>query len=164
MKESKGSVIIDADACPKNVKNIISILIEKYGWEMVTVASFNHNMVGNNRHITVGNEAQAVDLAIINLVSKRDIVVTQDWGLAAVILGKGARVLSPQGVVYREEKIDFLLEERHLKARFRRTGGRTKGPAARTKADDERFRRALERMLGENGEQNHNAPDQRDDT
>ena len=142
-------VIIDADACPKSVRAIISDLTAVHGWEMVTVASFKHNIEGTHLHITVGDESQAVDLAVINLAKKGDIVVTQDWGLAAVLLGKGAKVVSPSGRIYRDEKIDFLLEERHLKAKVRRAGGRTRGPAARIKGDDEQFRRALERLLNE---------------
>lgn len=142
---------MDGDACPKNVKAITGRITGKYGWEMIIIASFNHNIEENCRHVTVGNESQATDYAVINMTQKGDIVVTQDWGLAAVILGKGAMVLSPHGTVYREEKIDFLLEERHLKAAFRRAGGRTKGPSARTGADDERYKRALERLIKETG-------------
>jgi len=142
-------VIIDADACPKNVKDIVSTLTAAYAWEMVTVASFKHSIEGTHRHITVGDESQAVDLAVINLAKRGDIVVTQDWGLAAVLLGKGARVVSPSGRIYQDEKMDFLLEERHLKAKVRRAGGRTRGPAARLKKDDERFGCVLERLLKE---------------
>ena len=50
-------------------------------------------------------------------------MVTQDWGLAAVVLGKGAAALSPTGQVYQKETIDFLLEERNMKAKYRRGGG-----------------------------------------
>jgi len=145
----KKRVIIDADACPKSVRTIIGALTAAYGWEMVTVASFNHNIEGTHMHITVGNESQAVDFAVINLAQRGDIVVTQDWGLAAVLLGKGSRVVSPSGRIYRNEKIDFLLEERHLKAKIRQAGGRTRGPAARIKADDEQFGCALERLINE---------------
>jgi len=142
-------VIIDADACPKSVRAIISSLTAAYGWEMVTVASFKHNIEGTHLHITVGDESQAVDFAVINLAKRGDIVVTQDWGLAAVLLGKGTRVISPSGRIYCNEKIEFLLEERHLKANVRRAGGRTRGPAARIKEDDEQFGRALERLINE---------------
>lgn len=140
-------IIVDADACPKTVKSIITTLAKKYDLEVIMIASFNHRLEGGFRVMVVGNEPQSVDLAVINLTRKRDIVVTQDWGLAAVILGKGAQAISPLGMVYKNEKIEFLLEQRHLKAKIRRSGGRTKGPAARTGDDDESFRSAFEELL-----------------
>lgn len=152
MSEVISRVIVDADACPKNAKKIIASMTEKLaGWEMLTVASINHNIEGNNRHIVVGNEPQAVDMIIVNMTRRGDVVVTQDWGLAAMVMGKGAGAISPTGIIYRPEKMDFLLEERHLKAKVRRGGGRTKGPAARTREDDERFARSLEKLMIEIG-------------
>lgn len=68
-------------------------------------------------------------------------------GLAVVVLGKGAKCLSPMGREFRPEKIGFLLEEREVKAKFRRGGGRTKGPKKRTLEDDQRFEVCLERIL-----------------
>jgi uncharacterized protein YaiI (UPF0178 family) len=147
-----GRVIVDADACPQKAKEIIVILAKKYGKEVIMVASFNHNLAGDFQVVVVGNEPQAADLAVINLTRKGDIVVTQDWGLAAVLLGKGVEVVSPHGKIYREEKIEFLLEQRHIKAKIRRSGGKTKGPAARTKEDNEHFRRALDDLLLKNSQ------------
>ena len=144
---------MDGDACPKSVRAIIGELARKYNCEMIIVASINHNIEGDGRHVIVGNESQAVDFAVINMTEAGDIVVTQDWGLAAIILGRGAGALSPHGRVYRRERIGFLLEERHIKAEFRRTGGRTKGPSPRTRTDDERFGWALERMMQEMSEE-----------
>ena len=95
----------------------------------------------------VGNEPQAADLAVMQLAGRGDIVVTQDWGLAALVMGKGAKAISPRGMIYEEDKMDFMLEERHFKAQFRRQGGRTKGPAAWSLDDSKRFQRNLERML-----------------
>ena len=142
-------VIVDGDACPRKVKAITAQVAERYGWEMIIIASFKHNIEEDCRRVTVGDEPQAADFAVINMAQKGDIVVTQDWGLAAVVLEKGAGALSPHGTVYRRERIGFLLEERHLKAAFRRAGGRTRGPSARTGVDDERFKKALERLIKE---------------
>lgn len=141
------SIILDADACPRSVRAIAGELADGHGWEMITVASFKHNIEGDHKHITVGDESQAVDLALLNLSRKGDIVITQDWGLAAMVMGKGALALSPWGRIYEEEKMDFLLEERHIKAKVRRGGGRTRGPAARTPEDDLRFRKALKALM-----------------
>lgn len=140
-------IIVDADACPRSIREIITACAKKFSWEMITVASFNHQITGEQQHITVGNEDQAADLAVLRITGKNNIVVTQDWGLAALVLGKGAEAISPRGIIYDEKKIDFLLEERYLKAKFRRGGGKTKGPSVWKKEDDERFRNNLEKLM-----------------
>ena len=139
-------VLVDADACPRGVKEAIMRLRPKYGYEILSVSSFNH-VHSEEYHITVGDEDQAADITLLNKVEKGDIVVTQDWGVAAVACGKGAAAIDPGGRVFNDQMIDFLMEERHLKAKFRRGGGRTRGPAARTKEDDRRFIAALTRLL-----------------
>ncbi len=110
------------------------------------MASVNH-VVENwgpwHRHVVVGPEPQATDLALANRARPGDVVVTQDWGLAALVLGRGCRAVSPGGYTYRPETIGFLLEEREIKARYRRGGGRTKGPRPRGAGDEARFERAL---------------------
>lgn len=139
-------VIIDADACPRNVLEVCRRLGRTVNVPVWTVASFHHQ-IQSDRHIVVGDASEEVDLAIANAVREGDIVVTQDWGLAALVLGRRARALSPDGRIYRSENISFLLEERALKSRFRRAGGRTRGPRKRTDADDRRFEAALSRLL-----------------
>lgn len=141
-------IIIDADACPKNVLQICSSMARKYKILLHTVASFNHNIVSDH-HTTVGNASQETDLAVINMTAIGDIVVTQDWGLAALVLGKGAAALSPGGKIFKQDTIDFLLEEREIKAKMRRGGGRTKGPRKRTATDDKRFTDNLRRLIEE---------------
>jgi uncharacterized protein YaiI (UPF0178 family) len=139
-------IIVDADACPKTVLQICFTLGHKYNVPVWTVASFNHN-IESDHHIIVGNAAQEADLKVLNLTEKGDIVITQDWGLASMVLGKKAKCLSPHGKEYKPDRIDFLLEERELKARYRRGGGRTKGPKKRSKENDRLFAATLERIL-----------------
>lgn len=139
-------IIIDADACPKKVLEVCKLLGQKYKVEVYTVASFNHH-IENKYHITVGNNSQEADLKIINMTKTNDIVITQDWGLAAMVLSKQADCLSPLGIQYDANKMDFLLEEREIKAKLRRSGGRTKGPQKRTTNDDLHFQKTLERIL-----------------
>lgn len=141
-------IIVDADACPKAVLQICFNAGQKYGVPVWTVASFNHNIQSDN-HVVVGNASQEADIKVINLSAAGDIVVTQDWGLAAMVLGKGSACLSPDGRVYRSDRIEFLLEEREAKAKFRRGGGRTKGPKKRTPEDDRRFEDVLTRLIKE---------------
>lgn len=141
-------ILIDADACPKPVLQICLRLGLKYGIPVWTVASFNHNVLSDH-HVVVGDNSQEADMKVMNLTEPGDIVVTQDWGLAAMVLGKAAKALSPTGREFRPEIIDFLLEEREVKAKLRRTGGRTKGPRKRTDEDNESFERCLEEMLSQ---------------
>lgn len=146
-------IVVDADACPKTALQICIRLGSRYGLEVWTVASFNHH-IESPHHIVVGNSPQEADLKLVNLAQPGDVAVTQDWGLAAMLLGRGVRCLSPGGQEYTAGNIDFLLEERDLKARFRRGGGRTRGPKKRTPEQDARFEAALENCLSRAGQGN----------
>nr|WP_238442592.1 YaiI/YqxD family protein [Desulforamulus reducens] len=141
-------VIIDADACPKSVMSITQRVCQVHDIELWTVASFNHQ-INSEHHITVGNASQEADIQILNLTQKNDIVITQDWGLASIVLAKGAGAISPTGRVFSDKTIDFLLEEREIKAKYRRAGGRTKGPQKRSSEDDIRFERQFKRLIEE---------------
>jgi uncharacterized protein YaiI (UPF0178 family) len=139
-------ILVDADACPRSVLQICMRLGRKYNIPVWTVASFDHN-IASDHPIVVGGDFQEADMKIMNLTEEGDVVVTGDWGLAAMVLGKGAQCLSPMGREFRAEKMEFLLEEREVKAKFRRGGGRTKGPKKRTLGDDQRFESSLEKIL-----------------
>jgi len=139
-------ILVDADACPRSVLRICMRLGRKYDIPVWTVASFNHDIEADH-HFLVGDDSQEADMKIMNLTDAGDVVVTGDWGLAAIVLGKGAKCASPMGKEFHPEKIGFLLEEREVKAKIRRGGGRTKGPKKRTLADDQRFEICLEKIL-----------------
>lgn len=143
-------IIVDADATPRNALEICREAAAGANVKLVTVASFNHR-IESDHHVVVGNAPQEADIQVANLTARGDIVVTQDWGLAAIALGKGAAALSPSGRIYRQETIGFLLEERDMKARFRRGGGRTRGPAKRTVQDDDHFKKNLQKLIGKSG-------------
>jgi uncharacterized protein len=140
-------IIVDADACPKAVLQTCLKKGLQYNVPVWTIASFNHNILSDH-HITVGNASQETDLKVLNLTTGGDVVITQDWGLAAMVLGKGAKCLSPDGREYESRTMDFMREEREMKAKYRRSGGRTRGPKKRTAVDDKKFAAALERVLG----------------
>ena len=139
-------ILVDADACPRSVLHICMRLGRKYYIPVWTVANFNHD-IESDHPIVVGDDSQEADMKIMNLTETGDVVITGDWGLAAIVLGKGAKCLSPMGREFRPEKIGFLLEEREVKAKFRREGGRTKGPKKRQLEDDRRFEIRLEQIL-----------------
>ena len=96
---------------------------------------------------TVDKQADSVDFALMGLLTVNDVVVTQDFGLAAMVLGKGARAVNQNGLIYTDQNIDKLLMERHIGQMVRRSGGRTKGPAKRTKEDDDRFEALFVKLL-----------------
>jgi hypothetical protein len=82
-------ILVDADACPRSVLQICMRFGRRYNFPIWTVASFNHD-IESDHPIVVGNDFQEVDMKIMNLTEAGDIVVTGDWGLAAMVLGKGA--------------------------------------------------------------------------
>ncbi|OEF97425.1 YaiI/YqxD family protein [Desulfuribacillus alkaliarsenatis] len=139
-------IIVDADACPKKVLQICFRVAKEYELDVWTIASINHH-IESDHHITVDSGSQEADLKVINVTEKGDIVITQDWGLASIVLSKSAVCLSPSGREYSPEKIDFMMEERELKARHRRAGGRTKGPKKRKTEDDKLFEHSLRRVI-----------------
>ncbi len=145
-------IVVDADAVPKSVLEICCWASVQFSLPLWTVASFNHNIVPYHIHLhthrVVGNASQETDIQIMNICTPGDIVVTQDYGLAAMVLGKGAKALSPHGRIFTQHTIGFLLEEREIKARYRRVGGKTKGPKKRSLGDDKKFKAALRQLLG----------------
>lgn len=97
--------------------------------------------------VTVDASDQSADLYIANVLNKNDILVTGDYGLAALGLARGAAVITPRGKEIREADIEGLLEQRHFSARLRRGGVRTKGPRAFTEEDRDRFQQKLTTLL-----------------
>lgn len=139
-------VLVDADACP--VLDMIRRLCAEAAVPVTTISSFRHDIRGED-HIMVGPEPQAADMAIINRTRRGDLIVTQDWGLAALALAKGAHALSPWGHQFREDEIEGRLAQRAFNARLRRGGVRLPGPSRRTAADDRAFEQALRRLLAD---------------
>ncbi|MDR1966734.1 MAG: YaiI/YqxD family protein [Synergistaceae bacterium] len=139
-------ILVDADACP--VKGIIVGMARRALIPVLMFIDTSHELCdGYSEVITVSKGADSVDYAIANAASKEDIVVTQDYGLAAMILAKGARAVNQNGLVYTDENIDGLLADRYVGQKVRRSGGRTKGPRPRTSCDDEKFAGALAALL-----------------
>jgi len=134
--------LVDADACP--VKEIIVRLAKQRNIPVTMLIDTSHELNdGYSKIITVDKQADSVDFALMGLLTKSDIVVTQDFGLAAMVLAKGARAVNQNGLVYTDDNIDKLLMERYFGQKVRRSGGRTKGPAKRTKEDNDKFEAAF---------------------
>lgn len=144
-------ILVDADASP--VKNEIIELANKYQLTVYLVSSISHytfeEYPANVEIFYVEKGADQADFKIIQLAKRNDIIVTQDYGLASLLLPKGCFVVHHKGYEYTEENIQQLLQSRHISALKRQSGERTKGPKAFTTADRLHFRDFFERFLQE---------------
>ncbi len=143
------TVYVDADACP--VTRIVERVAKEYKIPVVLLCDTNHVMnSGYSTVKTIGAGADAVDIALINLCNKGDIVVTQDYGVAAMALGKGAKAIHQSGKVFSDDNIDGLLMDRHLaKVARRKSKNHLKGPKKRTDEDDRRFEECFRQLIEE---------------
>ena len=143
-------VLIDADACP--VIRIVERVAKVNGVPVTLLCDTNHVLSSDYSDVKViGAGADAVDFALINLCRRGDVVVTQDYGVAALALGKGAYAIHQSGGLYTQDNIDQMLMERHLarKARMGKGKHHLKAPKKRTKEEDEAFETAFRKLLTE---------------
>ena len=141
-------IFVDADACP--VVRIIEKLAKKYEIPCTLLCDTNHVLSSDySEVIIVGAGADAVDFKLISLLLRGDICVSQDYGVAAMALGKGCYAIHQSGKWYTNENIDQMLMERHLAKKARRSTKKhhLKGPAKRTAEDDVRFETSFEKMI-----------------
>ncbi|MCH4184967.1 MAG: DUF188 domain-containing protein [Eggerthellaceae bacterium] len=156
------TLFIDADACPVT-KEALAVA-RRHHVPVVIAGNTTQNL---ERHIKTsdprnladahdgfwvdvlqcGVGADSADFAIIENLQPSDVVVTQDIGLAGMVLGRDAAAIDVRGHIYDKATIDMQLFIRHEKKKIRRSGGRTKGPAAFEDEDRERFLRNLEKLL-----------------
>ncbi len=136
-------IIVDGDGCPQNARKICEEYSSYYSIGMVVVSSYDHNMQGDFETIIVDKGKDSADFKVIELARKEDIVITQDYGLASLLLAKTFAVLNPVGFEYTDSNIDKLLMNRYLGQKTRRNGGRTKGPKKRKASDDVLFEETL---------------------
>ena len=139
-------ITVDADACP--VKEIILETAKKCDIPVTMVTDTSHIMYGLPcETVTVDKGRDSADIAIANRVQRGDISVTQDYGLACMLMAKGAHVINQNGFLYTDKNIDELLMRRHISSKQRRGGKRSGHVKPRTAEDDERFRECLEGLV-----------------
>ena len=141
-------IYVDADACP--VVRIVEKLARKYEIPCTLLCDTNHVLGSEySEVVVVGAGRDAVDFKLISLLSGGDICVSQDYGVAAMALGKGCYAIHQSGKWYTNENIDQMLMERHLANKARRSTKKhhLKGPAKRTPEDDQRFEESFEKMI-----------------
>ena len=139
-------ILIDGDGCP--VIDIAISVAKKFNIEVVIMCDTSHifNKEGA-KTMVFSKGADSVDFALINYLEKEDIVITQDYGLAAMAMNKASYVINQIGMIYNDENIDRLLYSRHISKKIRKSGGKTKGPKKRTKEDDINFEKTLNEIL-----------------
>ena len=154
------NIYVDADACP--VVGVVEEIGKQYNISVTLLCDTNHVLHSEySEVVVVGAGADAVDYKLISLCRRGDIVVSQDYGVAAMALGKGAFAIHQSGRWYTDENIDQMLMERHLNKKARQASHKNhmKGPKNRTKEDDERFRQSFEKMVQKamlaQGDENH---------
>lgn len=128
-------IIVDGDGCP-GMKYIEKVAVEEEV-ELIVYATVDHNITldyGTVKRVDKG--FQSVDMYVVNETKAGDVVISQDFGVAAMVLGKKAHAVSPKGRIYTNDNIDRLLFERHLSQKARKAGLRSKGASKRTKEDD----------------------------
>ena len=141
-------VFIDADACP--VVSIVENISKKYNIPVTLLCDTNHVLTSEySEVIVVGAGADAVDYKLISICHRGDIVVSQDYGVAEMALGKGALAIHQSGKWYTNDNIDQMLMERHLNKKARRSSHKNhiKGQKKHTEEDDERFAQSFEKMI-----------------
>ena len=141
-------VFVDADACP--VVGIIEKVAREHNVPVTLLCDTNHVLFSDySEVIVVGAGADAVDYKLISICHRGDIVVSQDYGVAAMALGKNAYAIHQSGKWYTNENIDQMLMERHMakKARNAKKKHHLKGPAKRTAENDQRFEELLRRLI-----------------
>lgn len=142
-------IYVDADASPVN-ETVIEVATKRE-IPVILVKSFDHfsraEEIDGVETVYVDSGTDAADYRIMQLANRGDLLITQDYGLASLGLGKGCIVLHHKGFMYTNHNIDQLLQSRHLSAKARRSGQKTKGPKPFTAEDREKFKALLVKTL-----------------
>lgn len=143
-------ILVDADACP--VVKIVEKVAQEKEIPLILICDTSHVMSSDYAQVIIVDKgADSADFALIGKSVRGDIVVTQDYGVAAMALGKGVHVIHQSGREYTNENIDQMLFERHMSKKARRSSSKFhgKGPKKRTEEDDIRFESAFRRLVDE---------------
>ena len=139
-------ILIDADGCP--VVDLTVKSAKQFNTECIILCDTSHFFEKDGATtITVSKGADSVDFALVNMIKKEDIVITQDYGLAAMCLSRSSTVINQDGMTYDDTNILQLLNQRADFKKIRNSGGRVKGCSKRTKQQDISFTNTLNSIL-----------------
>ena len=140
------TIFIDADGCP--VVDITIKLANQANVNCIIICDTSHIFEKPGaKTITVSTGNDSVDFTLVNMLTKGDIVITQDYGLAAMCLARDAIPINQNGMVFDNSNIDSLLMQRHTARKIRMAGGRLKGPTKRTPNQNREFEKKLQRLI-----------------
>lgn len=142
------SIIIDGDGCP--VIRIVEKIAKERNISVVIISDENHQLYSESSEvIRVASGMDSADFKILGKCKKDDLIVTQDYGLAAMVIGKGCYCINQNGKWLNKDNIDLLLMERHLNKKNRQSKGKKqiKGPRKRTYEDDINFEKSLKSLF-----------------
>lgn len=141
-------ILIDADGCPV-VRQTIEIAKEN-NFEVILFCDTSHIINSDYaKTVTVSKGADSVDFALVNQVSPGDVVVTQDYGLSAMVLSKGGKPITQNGLIINDSNLTMLLTSRYESKKARMSGKHLKGPKKRTNENDKAFIDSLNMLLKE---------------
>ncbi|KOR25040.1 YaiI/YqxD family protein [Clostridium sp. L74] len=140
-------ILVDADACPG--RDIIEQVAKKYNLDVIMFCDINHVLNSSYSIIKyVDHGFQSVDMVLINEVKENDIIITQDFGVAAMALGKKAKAINPKGYIFSNNNIDRMLFERHISSKMRRAGIKnTSNHKKRNSEDNARLKKNLTKLI-----------------
>lgn len=139
-------IIIDADACPVN--DIVISFARTNAIPCIMVSDMNHVLKSDYATVyTVDKGRDSADFKIMKLAQKGDVVVTQDYGLASLLISKSVYAIHPSGKIYDSDSMDLMLYERFMAQKARNEGKRTKNMSKRTKQDNLTFKTAFEQLV-----------------
>ncbi|PAB59131.1 YaiI/YqxD family protein [Anaeromicrobium sediminis] len=139
-------ILVDADACP--VKNIALKVAKEYKIPIIMIKNICHELHDDYAQIiTVDQGRDMADIVLINNTKDGDVVITQDYGVAALALSKKAVAINQNGLIYTNENIDGLLMRRHTNQQNRRKHKKYTKVPKRTKEDNERFEKKFRKLI-----------------
>jgi len=146
---SAKKIWVDADACPKVIKEILFRAADRVGMPLILVANQPLQVPGSRyiRTIQVGAGFDVADNHIVQQAEAGDLVITADIPLAAEVITKGCLALNPRGELYTEDNIRQRLNMRDFMDTLRGSGVDTGGPASFSHADRQAFANQLDRLL-----------------
>lgn len=144
-------ILIDADGCPV-VDHTVRIAKEKK-IECIILCDTSHYFEKTGATtITVSKGSDSVDFVLVNMLNSGDIVITQDYGLAAMCLARKAIPISQDGMIYSNDNMDGLLMARHTARKIRSSGARLKGNSKRDISQNVEFEKKLNELLQDDRE------------
>ena len=140
------SILVDGDGCP--VISIITEIAAEKKLKLIIYTDLNHKHQLDYGTLKVVDQGfQSVDMILCNNIEPGDIVITSDYGLAALSLSRGAKVLGFSGREFTDQNIERLLAKRHRQFKERKRSGRHTSHKKRTEHDDQRFKKELLKLV-----------------